>query len=235
MIPNRRWFPLSLQERAAWYLNFNNQIQSIGAGLGLTATELLAVDKDNANIQFLAGAAVQLEAYAAAVRQYRLIFTEGAIGEATPAFPADFSLAPPDPSAPTGAFERLDKLVRRIRVAPSYTAQTGALLGILPTTGEQPGEADLKPLIKTSESFNGYKFSVNVTRLGMTAFKIQFARADEQNGWHDIAFATNNPVEVTVPPLADRQPERILVRAVLLQKNEPVGRPSDPTYVTINP
>ena len=235
MIPNRRWFPLSLQERAAWYKNFNKQIQSIGASLGLTAAELEAVNRDDANIQFLARAAVQLEAYAAAVRQYRIIFTEGAIGETTPAFPADFSFAPPDPSVPSGAFDRLDKLVKRIRVAPSYTPTTGALLGIIPTMEGQPSETELKPLIKASESVGGYKFSVNVTRMGMTAFKIQFARADEQNKWSDIAFATKNPVEVTVPPLVDRQPERILVRAVLLNKNKAVGWPSDTTYVTINP
>ena len=235
MIPNRRWFPLSLQERAAWYKNFNNQIQTIGASLGLTVAELESVAKDDANLQFLASTAVQLESYAAAVRQYRVIFTEGAIGDRTPAFPADLSFAPPDPTVAAGAFERLDRLVKRIRVAPAYTSTTGALLGIIPTTEGQSSEADLKPSIKASESVGGYKFSVNVTRMGMTAFKIQIARTDEQNKWSHIAFATNNPVEVTVPPLVDRQPERILVRAVLLNKNEPVGWPSDTTYVTINP
>ena len=235
MIPNRRWFPLSIQERAPWYKNFNIQIQTIGASLGLTVAELESVAKDDANIQFLARTAVQLEAYAAAVRQYRIIFTEAPIGEPTPAFPADLSFAPPDPTIAAGAFERLDKLVKRIRVAPSYTDTTGALLGIIPTREGQPNETELKPVIRTSESVGGYKFSVTVTRLGMTAFKIQFARADQQNVWNDIAFATRNPVEVTVPPLVDRQPERILVRAMLLNGNKPVGWPSDTTYVTINP
>lgn len=36
MIPNRRWFPGTLQERAAWFDNFDTQMQAIGAGLGFT-------------------------------------------------------------------------------------------------------------------------------------------------------------------------------------------------------
>ena len=51
----------------------------------------------------------------------------------------------------------------------------------------------------------------------------------------DIAFATNNPADVTVIPTTAGQPERILVRAIVLEKNEPVGIPSDPTFVTVNP
>ena len=53
--------------------------------------------------------------------------------------------------------------------------------------------------------------------------------------WQDAAFATNNPVEVTITPTTAGQPERILVRAILLKNNEPVGQPSDPTFVTANP
>jgi len=134
-----------------------------------------------------------------------------------------------------GARGALCALAAAEGVLRSYTDTTGALLGIIPTREGQPNETELKPVIRTSESVGGYKFSVTVTRLGMTAFKIQFARADQQNVWNDIAFATRNPVEVTVPPLVDRQPERILVRAMLLNGNKPVGWPSDTTYVTINP
>ena len=46
---------------------------------------------------------------------------------------------------------------------------------------------------------------------------------------------TANPFVVTVSPTTPGSPERIYVRALLMKKNESVGIPSDPTYVTINP
>ena len=209
------------------------QFADNAVALGFTALEATANSADCALVVSLASIAVQLEAYTEAVRQYRIVVTEAAIGDPTPAFPDFPSYSSPSGPA-TGVFERIDKLVKRIRVAPAYTPEIGALLGIIPSTPSGAPEAELKPVIKASESFNGYKFTVNVTRMGMTAFKVQIQRSGE-TAWEDVAFATNNPAEVTVTPTTPGQPERILVRAILLDKNEPVGIPSDPTYVTVNP
>lgn len=171
MIPSRRWFPLSLQERAAWYENFNTQIQTIGATLTLVPADLTAIAGDNVILQALASIAVELEAYKDAVRQYRIIITEGDIGDPTPAFPALPVYSSPA-GGTTGLFERLDDFVKRIRSAPAYTDEVGALLGIIPSSPAPPNLVDLKPVIKASESYNGYKFNVDVTRLGMKGFKI---------------------------------------------------------------
>lgn len=233
MIPSRKWFPSSLQDRAAWYLNFNNQLQVVGASLGMTAADLTAITNDNNVIQFLATTTVALDAYADAVRQYRIVITEHDVGDPTPVFPADPAFALPI-VIPTGAFERLDDRVKRIRTAPAYTPEIGALLGIIPSSSPSAPVGDLKPVIKLSESFGDYKFSVNVTRMGTTAYKVQIQRKDSIT-WEDAAFATNNPVDVTVTPTTSGIPERILVRAILLKNNEPVGEPSDPAYVTVNP
>lgn len=233
MIPNRRWFPGTLQERAAWFNNFSTQFVAVGTQLGFTALDQSGVVADNDIMQFLADSAVEVEGFKDAVRQYRIIITEGSIGEPTPSFPANPAFAPPA-SRPTGLFERLDELVKRIRVSPSYTDEIGALLGIIPAQSNGPLPEDLKPVIKASESFNLYKFSVNATRMGMTAFKVQIQRSGSEV-WADTAFATNNPAEITITPTTPGQPERIMVRAILLDKNAPVGIPSDPTYVTVNP
>ncbi|MBC7901165.1 MAG: hypothetical protein H7070_14060 [Saprospiraceae bacterium] len=68
----------------------------------------------------------------------------------------------------------------------------------------------------------------------MPSFKVQIQRQGT-TAWLDAAYATNNPVEVTITPAAPGEPERILVRAVLMKNNIAVGQPSDPTYVTVNP
>ncbi len=184
-------------------------------------------------MQFLASAETQLKAYQDAVRQYRILMTEGDVGDPTVAFPALPGYGTPT-GVPRGLFERLDSIVKRARVTPAYTEEIGALLGIIPTSPSRPLPEDLKPAIVASASFNDYKFDVNVTRLGMTAYKVQIQRSGAST-WQDVAFATNNPSQVTVTPTTPGEPERVLVRAVLLDKNQPVGIPSDPTFVTVNP
>ncbi|MEQ1604627.1 MAG: hypothetical protein ABL999_07135 [Pyrinomonadaceae bacterium] len=234
MIPSHTWFARPLQERAAWFENFALQFGAVGLSLGFTAGEITGVQNDNETVQFLAAAATELDAFVEAVRQFRIIITEGAIGEPTPAFPANPALVPPAPAVATGIFERLDDLVKRIRVAPAYTKEIGALLGIIPAAKPSAPEQELKPVIKASDSTGGFSFSVDVTRLGMPAYKIQIQRQGSST-WQDAAFATTNPCNVVVTPTSPGQPERILVRAILMKNNEQVGVPSDPTYVTINP
>lgn len=236
MIPSRIWFPLSLQERAAWLQNFITVFTPIAISLGFTAAEVTALSQDNEDFQSIATTTVALDAFSKAVREFRISLTEGNIGDPPPVFPTEDFNGPPN-NRPAGMFQRLVEAVDRIRAAPAYTDEIGAALGIIPslsTPGANTPEGLMKPIIKASESFSSYKFSVNVTRLGMPGFKVQIQR----NGsapWTDAAFATSNPCEVIITPTTPNQPERILVRAILLSKNLPVGEPSDPTYVTVNP
>jgi hypothetical protein len=169
------------------------------------------------------------------LRQFRIILTEGPIGDPTPAFPANPAFTLPE-VRPTGIFQRLIELRDRILAAPAYTDEIGALLGII-ATNLQPAtpESELKPAISVSQSIGGFKFNVDVTRKGMPAYKIQIARLADPNKWDDAAFATTNPCEVTVPPTDPTHPERIMVRAILLKGNQPTGLPSDIVSVTVNP
>jgi hypothetical protein len=236
MIPSGKWFPTNLAARAAWFLNFATQFAAVGLSLGFTAPEIAAVQDDNTCFQDLASGQVELDAYKDAVRQYRINVTEGAVGEPTPAFPAGIDVTPAE-LRPTGIFQRLIELVDRIRAAAAYTDEIGALLGIIPSASGSSfagGGDDLKPVIKVSASFSDFKFTANVTRLGQEAFKIQIQRSGS-SAWTDEAFATSNPCEVVITPTTPGQPARILVRAILLNHNQPIGQPSDPAFVTVNP
>jgi hypothetical protein len=184
-------------------------------------------------MQFLATADTQLKAYQDAVRQYRILMTEGDVGDPVVAFPSLPTYGTPT-GVPRGLFERLDSIVKRARVTPAYTEEIGALLGIIPVTPSRPLPEDLKPAIVASPSLGGYTFDLNVTRMGMTAFKVQIQRSGAST-WQDVAYTTGNPAVVTVTPTTPGDPERILVRAWLMDKQTPVGIPSDPTFVTVNP
>jgi len=233
MIPSRLWFPTNFAARADWYKNFAEQFAVLAAGLGFTPADVTAVENDNEVMQFLAGVVVEMKAYEDAVRQYRIIITESDVGQMTPMFPANPAMTLPT-VIPTGIFERLIKLVDRIRLAATYTNEIGAMLGILPSQPAPPDPNTMQPTIKAAALFTSYKFDANVTRMGMKGFKVQIRRMDSEV-WTDAGFGTSSPLEITVAPTTPGQPERLQVRAILLKNNEPVGQPSDPVYVTVNP
>lgn len=233
IIPSRRWFPLSPAARAAWFMNFFVQFSTVATSLGFKADDITAVDNDNQVMQFLADTDVQIDAYKEAVRQYRIGITELEIGKKTPAFPANPTFALPV-VVPAGIFERLNDLVARIRVAPNYTDEIGALLGILPTKTDKPSPDTLKPVATAVAEFAGYKFTVHATRMGMPAYKVQIRRMDS-DAWQDAGTSMTSDIEITVTPTVPGKPERLQMRVILMNKNQFVGEPSDAVYVTVNP
>lgn len=234
IVPNRRWYPQDLASQAIWWQNFATQFAVVGPGLGFAAGVITGVQDDNTVIQFVATTIEQAKAFEKAIRTYKEIVTEYPVGEPTPAFPANPTFTLPE-VIPTGLNQRLIELRERTLVAPTYTDETGVLLGILPTGSDPVAEAQLKPTIKAFESLGQYKFDVRVVREGMPAYKIQFARVTESNVWIDAAFSTTRLITVTIPPTTPGQPEQILVRAFLIKDSQPVGLPSDIIPVTVNP
>ena len=233
MNPSKLWFPTNFPMRADWYANFKKQFADLAAGLGFTPADVTIVTEDNNVMQFLAGVIVEMEAFTDAVRQYRLIISGSKIGEPTPEFPTMPALVLPN-VVPTGIYQRLVELVERIRVAPTFTLEIGAMLGINPVQPPPHDPTTMKPTIKVTASFDNYKFDATVTRKKMSGFQVQIRRMDSEV-WTNTVFGTTSPIAITVNPTTPGQPERLQVRAILYKQNEPVGQPSDPVYVTVNP
>ena len=234
MIPSPRWFPSGLQVRAAWFQNFSTQFSAIAVSLGFTAADATAVDKDNQIMQFLADTMVQLEAYKKGIVQFNRVMTEGDIGDPTPDFPANPAFALPVVQ-PTGIFERLNNLVERIRVAPNYTPETGALLGIIPTTSESIAPGDVKPLSQVFAAQTGYEFSVVAeNREKADSWNVEIRRAGQEK-WETVKTATGKSVNVVITPTTPDKPEQLQVRVQLRKNNQNYGQPSDIVPVTVNP
>ncbi len=232
MIPSKTWFPSSLAERLLWFANFAAQFANYAAILGLAA-DVTAVNEDNDDFQSIGKTTVTAENFKKAIIDFRISLTEGNTGDPAPVFPSENFTQPPN-KRPAGIFERLDNLRSRILLSATYTAEIGAALGIIPGEKAEAPEETLKPVIKASALSAPYKLKVDVTRLGMPGYRVEFQRAGS-SVWELGAFATSNPCEFAITPTTPGEPERILVRAILLKNNEQVGEPSDPTYVTVNP
>ena len=171
VVPSVKWFPQSLQERAVWHDNFTLRFASVAPGLGFLPAEVITVQTDNTCFQDLATGREQLDAFVESVTMYRKNVTEGNIGEPTPVFPTAPTITPAE-LPPTGIFQRLIDLVARIRSAPTYTTEIGALLGIIPsasTSGSGSGtdDVELKPVLKAN-TMPGNVVQVKFTRAART-------------------------------------------------------------------
>lgn len=234
-IPSPSWCPSSLQERAAWFQNFADNLPlGLATNLGFTAAEHAAIMADNEDFQHIAATQLSLDSFAKAYREYRISVCEDPVGTPQPMFPIE-NFTPPPNDVPAGIFQRLIENVDRIRAAAAYTDELGASLRIIPRKPEPQPESELKPVIKAEANPIGeYRFTVNVTRLGQPAYKVQIQRMNSDQ-WTDTIVATGNPTDVTISPLEPGQTERILVRAILYKGSQAIGQPSDPTYVTVGP
>jgi hypothetical protein len=224
MIPDRKWFPSSLQERAAWFENFNTHIQVLGAGFGLTVAELGHIADDNDMVQFLGASTVTVNAYDDAIRLFRKTVTEGGIGEPDAAFPANFTLTAPGGVA-TGIFERLDDFVKRIRVASTFTPETGGILGIN-TSGGGPNipTGSVRPVIKASVH-PGNVVEVKFTRGDSDGIYIE--TNIDNGGWTFTEKAFRSPAIFTVDQNPANTPRGVQIRVRSVDGNTPVGDYSD--------
>ena len=220
MRPSNKWFPSSLSERATWFNNFANQFSVVATSLGFTAAELSETENDNQSFQFLASTSAAIEAFVDAFRQYRLVLTEGNIGDPAPAYPPNpaFAAAP----CATGIFERLDQTVKRIRSAPAYTSEIGALLGIIPSNpGPQP-EDEMKPTL-TAVPMPGSVVNVKFVRGSTDGIAVEM-KIDNAETWSDGGKYLRSPAQLAIPENPSGLPRSVQIRARYVEGNDPVGQ-----------
>ena len=232
MAPSQRWFPTSLAERSAWFNNFSAQFAVLAVHLGFTPAEVTAVADDNAAFQFAFTEGEKADGYADAARQYRRILTEGKIGEKTPVFPTPPTVGPL-PSADTGIFERLDDLVRRIRVAPNYTADDGALLGIIGTTPDPISPDAMQPVMK-AKALPANVVEVEFVRGKTDGIALQM-QLDNETEWSNAGSFFKSPAMLNIPTGMNGVPRAVRLRARYLQGNAQIGQNSDTVNVTTIP
>ncbi|HMT09288.1 MAG TPA: hypothetical protein PKA82_14895 [Pyrinomonadaceae bacterium] len=231
MIPSPLWFPTNFTERAAWFANFTSQFTAIGPGLGFTNADIAPLTADNAVMQELVAGIDAAESYIDAVRAYRKLVTEGDVNGTTPSFP-------PNPtsqigtSVPQGIFERLDNLVKRIRLAPGYSIEEGELLGIVPSTPSNISPETAKPTL-TVLTEPGNKVLVKFVKKNFNGILLEMSV--DKGPQEDKGRFNSSPAIITVPQNENELPRLVAVRARFLVGNDPVGEWSDTVTVQTTP
>ena len=227
MRPSIKWFPLSLTERAAWYTNFNAQVHQYGADLGLTAGEMASVQADCDMLTFLARSSISVQAYFDAFQAFRRELCDGDSGDATPTLPADPGLVAPASVEP-GIFQRLTRLVPRIRASANFSEHMEVMFGIAPTRYQRKLthlEENASPDIKAFAEPNNV-ISVKFVRGASAGITIE-TRLDNEKEWRPAGTFAKSPAEIAIPHNAEQLPRRVQLRARFLHGNDPVGNWSD--------
>jgi hypothetical protein len=212
-------------------MRLNNGTPTLASQLGLLPAELTTISDDNDTMTFCAQSTTNMDTFMDAFRQYRKAVTESIIGEPTPVVPAYIPLAT-GPTTPAGIFQRLDNFVKRIRAASSYTDEIGALLGIIPSKGEDIVETEMKPVLKAN-AMPGSVVQVSFTR-GKSDGVVIETKVDNSSTWSSAGTYFKSPASVIIPD-GTGMPHAVQIRARYVIGNEAAGLNSDTVNVVTTP
>ena len=220
MIPSSKWFPTALADRAAWFQNFATNFAALAADLGFLPADVTSVNADNATVQALTNYSFSVDTFASAVTAFRKEVLEGtnsAVAATPPAVP-DLGATPI--SLP-GVYDRLDNLVKRIKLAPKYSEEEGTQLGIVSPKVAPISPADMQPVLKTSVLPGNI---VNVVfKRGTSGGVCVETMVDKEVAWTPKGNYFSSPAVINIPPSADNLPRAVQIRSRYLDKGVQVG------------
>ena len=223
--------PVTESALLAWTKNFAAQLVTVQVTLGITVAELEAVQNFAANLEYLLDFNTQFKQQKDSFYVFKREMIFGAQGP-MPEAPSFNSVSMPGPGE-KGGVEMLKVLVKRIRVAPGYTPQIGELLGIEKPTPAPPDPMLITPTIAAVPMPDG-KIQFKCSKMGMDAVRVEY-KLPNVEGWAVAGEFTTAKTVVSLPDNLKAHPERLLYRARLLKKNEPIGQYSSVISVITNP
>jgi hypothetical protein len=237
--PNQTCVPTDLQGQAGWFGNWNAQMQIVGASLGFSPAELDRIKDDNTYLQFMAEAALSVEACRGAMTDFRRGILVRRNGSTTPGYPSAFAgLVLPATGSPVtaGLWDRLNHDIERVRAYPTYTTETGSLLGTNPTQPTAPDVGTLKPGVQVFAAAYGMDASIVVSgREGADQWQVLVARVGTTD-WQVLQVGTGKSVDVHFTPGPDENgPVQLQFRIQLRLNNQNYGQVSDIVLATLNP
>lgn len=232
MAENRDWYPTSLDERAVFHTNLNNQAGAFAAKYGWSAAVLASIGADSAWLSYWAPARGEIEQLGKQLTGY-LATIKGNDSSLDPPAPIDFKLsseAPPE--VPPGIEFRTRALRRETVNSSNYAVADGLLLGF--QRPEAPG-GDLTELAPELSFRTLADFSVEATfsKKGTDAVRFEFRRKGGE--WQPLGDKASSPATLQIPPHTAGQAEQVEIRAIFLKKYAPVGNYSATYAVVIAP
>lgn len=211
-------------------------ITTYQAAVGATAADITFVSNALANLDYLRGYAEEVDAFKKGVFQMKQTAFNGDPNEAIAPFPVIAAGASPTPLA-AGYLERVNNLIRRFKLGPSYTHDIGVALGFESSDPSVPiaDPSTVKPTVEAFAAQTGYEASVVVgNRANSDQWEV-LASPTSAPSWHVVKTATGKSIDVTLTPTTPGQPQQFQIRIQLKRNNQDYGQLSDIVTVTVSP
>ena len=132
---NKSYIPSSDADKGLWLNNFNVKLPVHATILGITPAELTSVQHDNAMFQYVISIMEVYRQYLSNLTGYKNMLKHAVAQQHIGTMPVLPTLAAAPTNVPEGVFDRIGKLVMRIKSSTGYTDNIGSDLGIIaPTT-----------------------------------------------------------------------------------------------------
>ncbi len=128
-----KYLPTTDAAKAIWLNNFTIKATMYANTLGVSATELNTLQKDNAAYQYVIDILNQYRHAVLNLTGYKNMMKHSA-GQPIGPIPVIPSFPAPPPSVPEGIFDRVTKLATRMKMSLNYNTAIGTDLGIVSTS-----------------------------------------------------------------------------------------------------
>jgi hypothetical protein len=144
---NGRFIPSSDADKVVWLNNFTTKMSLYATQLGVTTAEVTALQKDNAYFSYIISVMEVYRQNLLNMAGYKNMLKKAVGQQHIGAMPVLPTLATSPPAVPEGIFDRVAKLVSRIKASLNYTDNIGSDLGVIAPV-ETVDIATMQPDIK---------------------------------------------------------------------------------------
>lgn len=131
-----KYLPTTDAAKAIWLNNFTNKLIVYGTQLGVSPSEVTALQKDNAAYQYVINLLEQYRQSVLHLTGYKNMMKHSIGQQHIGAIPLIAVPPTPPPAVTEGIFDRVTKLASRIKASLNYSNNIGNDLGIIGATSE---------------------------------------------------------------------------------------------------
>lgn len=131
MKTTNKYIPTSDADKGIWLNNFTTKMAGYATTLGVTPAELTALQKDNSAFQYIINTMESYRQYVLNLAGYKNMMKHATINQHIGTLPVMPTLPTAPPMVAEGIFDRVAKMVARIKASLNYTDNIGSDLGVI--------------------------------------------------------------------------------------------------------
>jgi hypothetical protein len=214
-----RYIPSSDADKGIWLNNFTTKMSLYAAQLGVTPAELTALQKDNTAFQYIINTMESYRQYVLNLAGYKNMMKHASSSQHIGNLPVMPTLPAAPPMVTEGIFDRVSKMVTRIKASLNYSDNIGSDLGVIAPSSTVD--------ISTLQPFINIKIDVGKPHLkwvkGVADAIDLYADRNDGNGFVYVGRLSRNEYLDITPMAANKVYNEWKYKAIFVISDAQVG------------